>query len=388
MFNATRSSKLRALGLAIAAAGIIGVPAAHAQTTLNVVTAGDQNMVDYINNFLGPKFEAQNPGVKVKAVGTGPGDAGSQVIFEKLSAEKKANVASWDVDVAVVHQRGAATMMKDALLAPYVKDVPAGKMATRDSAKNALGTNVEGYVIPMFHSQIAFAYNSDVVKNPPQSFADLTEWVKKNPKQFGYNGIKGGMSGVGFVMGWVEANSGMATQLERGPYDPAKKAVIDKSLESLKDFNKYVAFTPGNAGTLDMLNRGEIAMGPVWVDMFYTWVADGKMNPAVKLLLPKPGLPGQPMYYVVPAKAANAKLAEKFIAFAASPEVQAEGIVKQFNWYPGIDAQYVKPKLDDKTWNKLFADIPPDQLAQYGRPFPLSDYFTDILEGYERVVLK
>ena len=33
--------------------------------------------------------------------------------------------------------------------------------------------------------------------------------------------------------------------------------------------------TPGNAGTLDMLNRGEIAMGPVWVDMFYTWQADG-----------------------------------------------------------------------------------------------------------------
>jgi putative spermidine/putrescine transport system substrate-binding protein len=28
--------------------------------------------------------------------------------------------------------------------------------------------------------------------------------------------------------------------------------------------------TPGSAGTLDMLNRGEIAMGPVWVDMFYT----------------------------------------------------------------------------------------------------------------------
>ncbi|MBS0320350.1 MAG: extracellular solute-binding protein, partial [Proteobacteria bacterium] len=304
------------------------------------------------------------------------------------SAEKKANVAAWDVDVAVVHQRGAASMVKDSLLAPYTKDVAAGKLATRDSAKNALGTNVEGYVIPMFHSQIAFAYNSDVIKNPPKSFAELAEWVKKNPKQFGYNGIKGGMSGVGFVMGWVEANSGMAGQLEHGPYDPSKKAVIDKSLESLKAFNQYVVFTPGNAGTLDMLNRGEIAMGPVWVDMFYTWVADGKMNPAVKLLLPKPGLPGQPMYYVVPAKAANAKLAEKFINFAASPEVQAEGIVKQFNWYPGIDAKYVKPKLDEKTWNKLFADIPPDQLQAYGRPFPLSDYFTDILEGYERVVLK
>ncbi|MCP6768749.1 extracellular solute-binding protein, partial [Klebsiella pneumoniae] len=90
---------------------------------------------------------------------------------------------------------------------------------------------------------------------------------------------------------------------------------------------QYVVMTPGNAGTLDMLNRGEIAMGPVWVDMFYTWAADGKMNPKIKLSLPAPGLPGQPMYYVIPAKAANVAIAKKFIDFAESPEVQADGIV-------------------------------------------------------------
>ena len=382
----TRNTLCAAL---VAIGGALGVAApAAAQTTLNVVTAGDQNMVDYVNNFLGPRFEKQNPGVRVRAVGTGPGDAGSQKIYEKLSAQQKAGSASWDTDVAVVHQRGAATMVKESLLAPYRNDVAAGKLVSRDSAKNALGQNVDGYVIPMFHSQIAFAYNPAVVKEPPRSFGELAEWVKKNPKQFGYNGVKGGMSGVGFVMGWVAANSGMAEQLERGPYDPSKKAVIDKSLASLKEFNQYVVLTPGNAGTLDMLNRGEIAMGPVWVDMFYTWVADGKMPPNVKLELPRPGMPGQPMYYVVPAKAANAQLARKFIDFAASPEIQAEGIVKQFNWYPGIDAQYVKPKMDEKSWNKLFVDIPPDTLATYGRPFPLSEYFTDILEGYERVVMK
>ena len=381
----TRTTLCAAL---VAFGGALGVAApAAAQTTLNVVTAGDQNMVDYVNNFLGPRFEKQNPGVKVRAVGTGPGDAGSQKIYEKLSAQQKAGAASWDTDVAVVHQRGAATMVKENLLASYRNDIAAGKLVSRDSAKNALGQNVDGYVIPMFHSQIAFAYNPAVVKAPPKSFSELAEWVKKNPKQFGYNGVKGGMSGVGFVMGWVAANSGMAEQLERGPYDPSKKAVIDKSLASLREFNQYVVLTPGNAGTLDMLNRGEIAMGPVWVDMFYTWVADGKMPPNVKLELPRPGMPGQPMYYVVPAKAANAQLARRFVDFAASPEIQAEGIVKQFNWYPGIDAQYVKAKMDEKSWNKLFVDIPPDVLATYGRPFPLSEYFTDILESYERVVM-
>jgi ABC-type uncharacterized transport system YnjBCD substrate-binding protein len=373
---------------AVAASLALAAPVAplSAQVTLNVVTAGDQNMVDYVNDVLGPRFEKLNPGVKVRAVGTGPGDAGSQKIYEKLVAQK--NSATWDTDVAVVHQRGAASMVKENLLMPYRNEVAAGKLVTRDTAKNALGANVDGYVLPMFHSQIAFAYNPDVVKSPPKSFAELNEWVKKNPKQFGYNGVKGGMSGVGFVTAWVSANSGMADKLEKGPYDPAAKAQIEKALAGLKDFNQNVVMTPGNAGTLDMLNRGEIAIGPVWVDMFYTWMADGKMNPKVKLSLPEPGLPGQPMYYVIPSKAANAQIAKKFVDFAASPEIQAEGIVKKFNWYPGIDAQHVQSKMSPQDWNKLFTDIKPQDLAQKGRPFPLSEYFTDIVEGYERVVLK
>ena len=376
-------SRLIALASALAFAG-----AAFAQTTLNVVTAGDQNMVDYVNNYLAPKFEAANPGVKVRAVGTGPGDSGSQKIYEKLSAQQKAGTAEWDVDVAVIHQLASATMVNEKLLMPYRNDISAGKLVSRDTAKNALGANVDGYVMPMFHSQIVFAYNPELVQAPPRSFAELTEWVKKNPKQFGYNGVKGGMSGVGFVTGWVSAYSGIGDKLEKGPFDASSGPAIDKALSGLKEFNQYVVMTPGNAGTLDMLNRGEIAMGPVWVDMFYTWMADGKMNPKVKLALPSPGLPGQPMYYVIPAKAANAAMAKKFIDFAESPEVQADGIVKQFNWYPGIDPQYVQPRLDQAAWNKLFTDVSPQDLANYGRPFPLSPYFKQIVEGYERVVLK
>src|SRR5260221_3686178 len=231
--------KLRlTIAAAAFAAGLVAAGGAGAQTTLNVVTAGDQNMVDYVNNYLAPKFEAMNPGVKVRAVGTGPGDSGSQKIYENLSAQQKANSATWDIDVAVVHQRGAATMVNEKLLMPYRNDIAAGKLVSRDTAKNALGANVDGYVLPMFHSQIAFAYNPDLVKAPPKSYAELAEWVKKNPKQFGYNGVKENMSDVNFVMGWVGANASINDKLEKGPYDPAQKAAIDKSLSSLKDFNQ------------------------------------------------------------------------------------------------------------------------------------------------------
>ena len=80
-------------GSLLSAATLILAGPAGAET-LNVATAGDQNMVDYVKDYLGPMFEKANPGVKVVAVGTGPGDSGSQKIYEKLAAQKAANAAA------------------------------------------------------------------------------------------------------------------------------------------------------------------------------------------------------------------------------------------------------------------------------------------------------
>ncbi|MCE3247773.1 MAG: transporter substrate-binding protein [Geminicoccaceae bacterium] len=372
-----------AAGLALVAG--LALPAA-AETTLNVITAGSENMVEYVTDYLGPKFEAMNPGVRVQVSGTGPGDAGSQKIYEKLAAQQQAGAAQWDVDVAVVHQKMAGQMVEEDLLGQYRDDIQTGKLVTRDTAEKALGTAVGGFVMPMFHSQTAIAYNADLVPEPPGSYEDLKAWVQENPGQFGYNGIKNGMSGVAFVVGWIYADTGQADQLINGPYDEAAEAQWDEALADLKEFNQHVTLTPGNAGTLDMLNRGEIAMGPVWVDMFYTWQADGRVPPNVRLKLIEPGMPGQPMYYVTPSKASNPDLARRFIELATSPEVQAEGIVKQFNWYPGIDAEHIQAAIDEATWNKLFADVTPEELASKGQPFPIGPYFDDMLEAYEKQV--
>ncbi|MBI1218301.1 MAG: extracellular solute-binding protein [Rhodobacteraceae bacterium] len=366
-----------ALGLTAGTAGA---------TELTVATAGDQNMVDYINQYLAPIFEQQNPGDTVRAVGTGPGDAGSQKILERFQAQADAGVTSWDTDVAVVHQKFAGPMAEKGYLAKFRDDIATGKLVSSDMAKNALGTNVDGYVMPMFNSQTAIAYNPDLVKNPPTTYAELADWAAKHPKAFGYNGIKGGMSGVSFVMGWVYAFAGDGDKLQQGPFDPAEAAKWDDAFAKLKAFTANTTLTPGNAGTLDMLARGEIAMGPVWVDMFYTWEAGGQLPPNLKLVLPAPGMPGQPMYYVIPKDAAHKALAEKFVALATSPEVQAQGIVKKFNWYPGIDAQYVKANLSPEDWSKLFTDIGPDDLATKAKAFPITPYNNAILEAYERQV--
>src|SRR5436190_17834553 len=114
------------------ALGLLIAPASA--QTLTVATAGDQNMVDYVRDYLAPLFEKTHPGVKVVSVGTGPGDAGSQKIYEKISAQKQAGSNAWDLDVMVIHQKMAGQMVGEQMLLRYKDDIATGKLVSRETA--------------------------------------------------------------------------------------------------------------------------------------------------------------------------------------------------------------------------------------------------------------
>lgn len=57
------------------------------KTELIYMTAGDTNMLALGQNILGPGFQQNFPNVNVVTIHTGPGNAGSQLILEKLLAE-------------------------------------------------------------------------------------------------------------------------------------------------------------------------------------------------------------------------------------------------------------------------------------------------------------
>ncbi|MGI9292666.1 MAG: extracellular solute-binding protein, partial [Pseudomonadales bacterium] len=229
--------------LAIAGAITLTTQTVSAQTKLNVASGGSENMVEYVTDYLGPLFESENPGAEVRVTGTGPGDAGSQKILEKIEAQLNAGKESWDIDVVVGNQLKTAEMVEKGLLATYRDEISTGQLATRDTAKMALGVDVDGYVMPMFHSQTALAYNADLVPEPPGSYDELRAWVEENKGAFGYNGIKNGMSGVAFVVGWVYAYGGDAAKLQNGPYEEDIKNEWDAALNNLKAFNENVTFT-------------------------------------------------------------------------------------------------------------------------------------------------
>jgi ABC-type uncharacterized transport system YnjBCD substrate-binding protein len=357
--------------------------AKEAKVRVVYMTAGDVNMLALGQNVVGPEFSKKYPNVSLMTVHTGPGNAGSQRIFEKILAESESNKEVWDVDVAMVHQIFLKWAMEKDLLMPYAKDIDTWQYISSPFAKSSLGVNVEG----MFHSQTALAYNPGFVKDPPQSYEELVKWVNKNPGKFGYNGIKGGMSGVSFTVGWIYWKSGKYEKYAvTGPFEESEVASWKFAFEDLAKFNKNVTFTAGNVGTLDALNRGEIWMGPVWVDMFFTFMNEGKLDPKIKMVLPEPGMPGQPMYFVIPKKAAHPAEAKKFVEFITSPSIQAKEIVQRFNWYPGIDGAHLKGSIPQDIFDKIYGDVTPEDLSKKGRAFPLADYFSAILESYEKWV--
>ncbi|STV15326.1 periplasmic maltose-binding protein [Klebsiella pneumoniae subsp. pneumoniae] len=147
-----------------------------------------------------------------------------------------------------MHQKAGGEQVAKGLLQKYRQDIQTGGMVSSPSATQALGVNVDGYVMPMFLSQTAIAWNSDLVTTPPASYDELVAWTQKHPQAFGYNGIKNGMSGVSFVVGWIYAYGTDAQRLSAGPYDKSVEKGWQQAYEKLKAFNKNVTFTRATPG--------------------------------------------------------------------------------------------------------------------------------------------
>jgi ABC-type uncharacterized transport system YnjBCD substrate-binding protein len=359
---------------------------ASATTRLNVAIGADVNVVEVHKTLLGPGFKAQAGDVELNVVGTGTGEPASRAIYIKIKAQADAGRKPWDLDVALVSMAVASQMVKEGLLHRYVPQMKNAALVKGAEVREAFGVAVDGYVVPMFHNQIAIAYNPAKVQTPPRSFDELVAWVKANPGKFGYNGIKGGVSGVGFTMGWVYWKTGLYQRLTQGPFDRAREGTIREAITALREFNKSAVITTGNAGTLDALNRGEIWMGAVWIDQLVAWKNEGRMDPSITPTLPAPGLPIYPLYLVVPREAASRETAVRYIDYIATPEVQAKAIVERFGWYPGVDPEKVLPLINPRSRELLFKGVSASDLARYSRQMPIKEYHDLITLAYEEIV--
>jgi iron(III) transport system substrate-binding protein len=172
----------------------------------------------------------------------------------------------------------------------------------------------------------SIAYNSEVVKNPPKSWADLTK-----PE---YSGKQ---------IGQVIAPSGGTTWT---------RAMFERQVLG-EDYWKKQAATqpllfPSNAPTSDALVRGEISIAPLLYNAILPKLRDGA---PVKVFFAPEGAPVTPFAAGIPKTAAHPNAAKLFMNWCLSEEGQATMIklvgnltsLKKAPLYPeGFDPKIVK----------------------------------------------
>ena len=194
------------------------------------------------------------------------------------------------------------------------------------------------------------AYNTELVKNPPKTWMDLTK------PEYGNKQI-----------GQVFAASGGTTWT---------RIMFERQVLG-EDYWKKQAAThpvlyPSGAPTSDALVRGEISIAPLLYNIVYT---KEKVGAPIKIFFPPEGVPVNPYASGVPKTAAHPNAAKLFLNWNLSVEGQAFMIKELGNltslknppaYPPGFDPKSVKlwfPKFDEyvklhsawvEEWNKTY----------------------------------
>ena len=218
---------------------------------------------------------------------------------------------------------------------------------------NAADYDPAALVSPKFWPRItpvwSIAYNTELVKDPPKTWMDLT-----NPK---YDKL----------IGQVFAQSG-GTTWTRVMFE---RQVLGEDYWA-KQAATHPILYPSGAPMSDALVRGEIGMGPLLYNAVYPKQKEGA---PIKMVFPPEGVPANPYASGVPKTAVHPNAAKLYLNWCLSKEGQSFLIAAQGNltslkvspvypegfdpkvvkvWYPNFD-QYVKLHADwVADWDKTF----------------------------------
>jgi iron(III) transport system substrate-binding protein len=218
---------------------------------------------------------------------------------------------------------------------------------------NAADYDPASLVSPKFWPRItaiwSIAYNTELVKDPPKSWMDLTkpQYDKLTAQVFAQSG---GTT-------WTRI---MFERQVLGEDYWAKQAATHPILY------------PSGAPMSDALVRGEIGMGPLLYNAVYPKQKEGA---PIKMIFPPEGVPANPYATGIPKTAAHPNAAKLYLNWCLSKEGQTFMIKEQGNltslkvspvypegfnpevvkvWYPNFD-QYVKLHGDwVADWDKTF----------------------------------
>lgn len=230
-----------------------GVPRAQALRELVIITYPGK--LSEPHRWLADQMEARHPGLKIRLV---PSD--SQDVVAQIKAAQGYSPFDAMPNDEPPHLIGQ--------MEGYISKRPETGLKNLGNAYPALLEKSGGFGVPATYSLVGIAYNTQLVKTPITSWADL--W---RPEFKGKVGIAR-----------TSSNLGLATLVVAAKTFGGSEDNIEVGWTKLKELEPKVSRSPAILG--QMLEREEIAVAPLWNNNTAAAVEKGL---PIKFIMPKPG---------------------------------------------------------------------------------------------------
>lgn len=292
---------------------------------------GDARINTWVDGFVADSLREKYD-ISLERV---PMDA--SVFINKLLNEKTAGKQEGSIDLIWINGENFKTAKEAGLLlGPFAPLLPSFAFVDPEAVSLDFGYPVEGWESPYGKTQFVFEYDSAIIKNPPQSFEELSEWVRKNPGKFTYPQPPD-FTGSAFVRQVLYAVSGGYSSFSE-PFSPEKIESRGEALWSyLEDIEPYLwqkgKTYPQSKSRLDTLfERGEVL-----INMDYNPIAasgkilDGRYPDTVRSFVMQGNSISNHHFVSIPFNAPRVPAAMVTANFLLSPEAQYEKNLPE-NW--------------------------------------------------------
>ncbi|MFC0523756.1 ABC transporter substrate-binding protein [Pontibacillus salicampi] len=296
-------------------------------TTVNIhMWGGDDGINQYMDEYAAPKLKEEH-NITLERV---PMDTTN--ILQKLQSEKQAGKKDGTIDIVWINGENFKNAKNnDLLYGPFRDQLPHfTEYYDQDSLafQYDFGTKTEGYEAPWGKVQFVFQYNSDKVKEPPQTFEELKQWVQANPGKFTYPNPDD-FSGNAFMRQLLYATVESPKDIVEEEFSEAYAAEQAEEMWTyLQDIKPHLWRSgeqyPATLTELDRL----YGQGDVWMTMGYNearaeHLIDEKVFPSsTRSFVMEPGSLGNTHFLAIPFNSANKLGAMAAINFLLSPDAQ------------------------------------------------------------------
>lgn len=307
---------------------------------------GMANANRWVDEYVAPEV-LRRYGITLERV---PMDA--PVFVNKLLAEKAAGRAQGTMDLLWINgENFRNARVADLLYGPVTPLLPhfAAYVDPAEAATD-FGYPVEGYEAPYGRAQFVLEYDSARTETPPDSFAALEEWVRRNPGRFTYPQPPD-FTGSAFMRQAFYALTGGHEQYMQGFSQELYDRNAPKLWAYLNEIEPYLwqggqTYPKDPAALALLFARGEtdfmMAYHPVHAQ---SRILEGTYPATVRTFVMREGSIFNTHFTAVPFNAPNVNGALVVMDFLLSPDAQVSKL-DPANWgdFPAIDMERLAPE--------------------------------------------